>query len=315
MSVKRFFQRNKFIYYVKNVFLDVLPRFLFRRHLEYWLNLQKKYPKELIEERLNYYCKTSPNTSLLNDTIALKNFHKKGHKSMYYYDLMRSGRYFNPNFKFNYLFGDVDRNLERPTFVKSRPIHDNENSVLLPLNGLRHFNFITDKKSFQDKKYGIVWRGVIHKENRRILFEKHFGKQHIDIGSSKEKNSKPEWIKPFLTINEQLDYKFILSIEGHDVATNLKWIMSSNSLCFMPKPKFETWFMEGKLIANHHYVLIEDDYADLEEKIAFYSKSVKESEKIISNAHNWVKQFQDKRLEKTLSILTIQSYLKNTNQK
>ena len=42
--------------------------------------------------------------------------------------------------------------------------------------------------------------------------------------------------------------------------------MSSNSLCFMPKPKYETWFMEGKLIPNHHYVLIEDDYSNLLEQ-------------------------------------------------
>jgi hypothetical protein len=291
-----------------------MPRLIYRKNLAYWLNQQKKYPKEIIQERLSYYSKVAPNTPILNEPIQLKNFHKKGNKSMYYYDLIRTAKYFDPNFKFNYLFGDVDINLDKPTFVKSRPIHDNENSVLLRLNGLRHFNFITDKKSFRDKKNGIVWRGVIHKENRKLLFEKHFGKQNIDIGSSREKNSKPNWVKPFLTIPEQLDYKFVLSIEGNDVATNLKWIMSSNSLCFMPKPKFETWVMEGKLIANHQYFLIKDDYADLEEKMDFYSKNVTESEKIISNAQDWVKQFQDKKLEKTLSILTIHSYLENTNQ-
>ena len=314
MSLKRFFQRNKLIYYIKNVFLDLLPRAIYRKHLGYWLNQQNKYPKKLIEERLYYYSKITPNTPILNDAIQLKNFRKNGNKSMYYYDLIRTAKYFDPTFKFNYLFGDVDINLDRPTFVKSRPIHDNENSVLLRLNGLRHFNFINDKKSFRDKKNEIVWRGVIHKENRRLLFEKHFGKQKFNIGSSKKKNSKESWIKPFLTIDEQLDYKFILSIEGNDVATNLKWIMSSNSLCFMPKPKFETWFMEGKLIENYHYVLIKDDYSDLEEKMEFYSTNETESEKIVRNAQHWVQQFQDKKLEKTLSILTIHNYLQNTKQ-
>ena len=51
-----------------------------------------------------------------------------------------------------------------------------------------------------------------------------------------------------MTINEQLHYKFILCSEGNDVASNLKWVMSSNSIAVMPKPKFETWFMEGILV-------------------------------------------------------------------
>ena len=29
----------------------------------------------------------------------------------------------------------------------------------------------------------------------------------------------------------------------------------------MPKPKYESWFMEGKLIPNYHYILIKDDYS------------------------------------------------------
>jgi len=72
-----------------------------------------------------------------------------------------------------------------------------------------------------------------------------------------------------MTIDEQLEYKFILSLEGNDVATNLKWIMSSNSLAFMPRPKYETWFMEGNLVPNHHYILIKDDYSDLEERLKY----------------------------------------------
>ena len=35
----------------------------------------------------------------------------------------------------------------------------------------------------------------------------------------------------------------------------------------MPKPKFETWFMEGILVADQHYILIKDDYSDLEENL------------------------------------------------
>ena len=42
-----------------------------------------------------------------------------------------------------------------------------------------------------------------------------------------------------MPISEQLCYKFIFCIEGADTATNIKWVMSSNSLCVMPKPNMK----------------------------------------------------------------------------
>jgi len=43
-------------------------------------------------------------------------------------------------------------------------------------------------------------------------------------------------------------YKYILSIEGNDVASGLKWQLYSNSVVFMRKPKIVSWAMEDKLI-------------------------------------------------------------------
>ena len=90
--------------------------------------------------------------------------------------------------------------------------------------------------------------------------------------------------------------------------------MSSNSLCFMPKPRFETWYMEGELIPNFHYVLIEDDYSDVEEKMNFYSENTDKAEEILINAKRWTDQFKDKKLEKLVSILVMNSYFKRTKQ-
>ncbi|TOQ08578.1 glycosyl transferase family 90, partial [Vibrio parahaemolyticus] len=73
----------------------------------------------------------------------------------------------------------------------------------------------------------------------------------------------------------------ILSLEGMDVATNLKWIMSSNSLCFTPKLRYETWFMEGKLKAGVHFVQVKDDFSDLDEKMDYYLEHPDKAEEII----------------------------------
>lgn len=311
MGFFNFVERNKAIYYIKNGVLDIIPRSFFQRKLKHWILLEKQYSEKLLSKRLNYYHNNLEKESIPSNLTSLKKITRKNNISMYYYDFMKIGRYFNADFKVNYAFGDIDTNQENLTIVKSRPIHNNGNSVLLPLDKLRHFNFIEDTISFKDKKDEIVWRGVIHKENRKLLVKKFTNKKRFNVLAIQNRDKKKTG---FLSIKEQLKYKFILSIEGIDVATNLKWIMSSNSLCFMPKPRFETWYMEGELIPNFHYVLIEDDYSDVEEKMNFYSENTDKAEEILTNAKRWTDQFKDKKIEKLVSILVMNSYFKRTKQ-
>ena len=88
----------------------------------------------------------------------------------------------------------------------------------------------------------------------------------MDCGDTGHSVLKEEWWCHPISLYDHLAYKFIVALEGNDVASNPKWIMFSNSVAVMPKPRFETWFMEGRLIPNYHYVEIRDDYADLTEK-------------------------------------------------
>ena len=233
---------------------------------------------------------------------------------MYYFDLVQYTRYFKNNLKIKFKFGDVQENQDTLTIVKSRPINHSGNSVIMKLDALRHYYFVNDVIPFSEKKNKAVWRGYIHKENRRTLVKKFYNHPKCNIGNIPLHNENPDWAKPFISIEEQLQYKFILSIEGHDVATNLKWIFSSNSLCFMPTPKFETWFMEGKLVPNVHYVHLKDDYSDLLEKMEYYTKHEEKALTIIKNAQAWVTRFQDKKLEKIISLKVLEAYFKSTKQ-
>jgi len=300
-------------FYSTNIFKLFIPKYFSQKKLNSWLHEADSYPREEINERLNYYI-TKDKGELSKDAILLKEFvlPKKG--SMFFFDLIQYTRYFKDSFKIKFKFGDVQDNQETLTIVKSRPIDHSGNSVLMKLNALRHYHFINDSVPYSEKKDMIVWRGVIHKENRRSLVEQFHNHPKCDIGQINCKKGEPEWEKSFLSIKEQLQYKFILSIEGNDVATNLKWIMFSNSLCFMPTPKFETWYMEGKLIPNVHYVHIKDDYSDMLEKMDYYSKNKVEALTIIKNAKAWVSIFQDPKLEKILSLKVLEKYFKATNQ-
>ncbi|WP_029812449.1 glycosyl transferase family 90, partial [Vibrio parahaemolyticus] len=134
-----------------------------------------------------------------------------------------------------------------------------------------------------------------------------------NIGQTRPQEGQP-WEKGFMSIEEQLQYKFLLCIEGNDVATNLKWAMSSNSLVIMSKPKYETWFMEGKLEAGIHYVEVQDDYSDLPEKMDYYLANEQEALAIIENAHQWVEQFKDKRKERLISLMVADKYFTLSHQ-
>ena len=293
-------------------------------HLKFWLFFLKSklLPTQKIsskkndfssdeKKKIDYLNKLSKKFSLEN-AVALTEVNKFKHNSSYYYDFYRIINRFPKHFKFNYLLGDVSKIPDRPTFVKSRPIAaNNQNLVLLPLNTRHHANFIVDKTNFDEKLAKIVWRGGAYRCYRKELLEKTFHLDFFDVGCIGKNQSK--YSKKWLSIDEQLNYKFIFLIEGNDVATNLKWIMSSNSICFMFKPKFETWFMEGTLIPNVNYVELKDDHSDLEDKFNFYNNP-DEALKIIKNANDYVAQFKSIELQYQLATGVVEKYARLSNQ-
>lgn len=122
----------------------------------------------------------------------------------------------------------------------------------------------------------------------------------------------PESVKGFLNIPQQLEYKFIACIEGNDVATSLKWVMSSNSIAVSPPLNYETWFMEGTLIPDYHFIEVKPDYSDLIDKMNYYIAHPKEAEAIVRHAHEYVQQFLDKRRERIIQLMVADKYFKMT---
>jgi hypothetical protein len=68
--------------------------------------------------------------------------------------------------------------------------------------------------------------------------------------------------------------------------------------------------MEGLLIPNYHYVLLKDDYSDLEEKVRYYSENIEEANSIIKNAQEYLSQFKDDKREDLISLLVVEKYFK-----
>lgn len=309
---------KKFRYYVINGCITIIPAFVLQALGKKALKDKNLFEQNYIEQRVNYYNKLNTPFTIDNSKATQVSLFKKTGGSAYYFDLLKVIKAFNPSYFFNYINGDVVDVPVRPSFLKSRPIDgDNSASILLKLNAIRHYNFINDSKSFTEKKDAVVWRGTGFRPNRRLLLSTHFNNPKCNIGRVDIKDDSEEqlgYVLPSMSIEEQLDYKFILSLEGMDVATNLKWIMSSNSLCFTPKLRYETWFMEGKLQAGVHFVEVKDDFSDLIDKMDYYTKHEDEALKIIKQANQWVEQFKDNKREKLISLLVAQKYFDLSGQ-
>jgi hypothetical protein len=310
-------RNKKAPYLIKGYLRFLSPKLLCRKQLSHILEKGvAEYGEEFLEKRVNYYNKLSSEVRLSPEAPKISEHRLTKKRQVYFFDTEEYLRYFSGDLRWHSLSGDVTHIPEEPTIVKSRPIEgDNANSVLLKLNKVRHFVFVNSDILFSDKLDKAVFRGKIpHKPKRIRFFEQHFYNPLCDLGDTASHGDIPdEWRRPKLTIREQLKYKFILAIEGNDVSSNLKWIMSSNSIAVMPRPEFETWFMEGRLIPGVHYIEINRDYSDLDEKIQYYSKNKDECLRLISAANAYTEQFKDNKLEDLLSLLVLKKYFDLTN--
>lgn len=86
-----------------------------------------------------------------------------------------------------------------------------------------------------------------------------------------------------------MGFKYVLCLEGNDVATSLKWMMAHNSLVIMPTPTTESWLMEGLLVPWLHYVPL-DTPADAPRVLQWARSHDAECLQIVANANAWVQR-------------------------
>ena len=288
------------------------------RNLFIWLRVKyapvREYPftalaalNDAQKLRLQAYCQLRgplplpDNSTTARDISLKKNSHYVG-------DLLRClyPRFLNHSFVKE--FGDVNWIPDEPTLLKSRPIQgDNSNAVLLPLDVRRHMCFPHDTTPFHSKRSAMVWRGAGYQPHRQLFLQQTAGLRCCDAGDPGLPADHAQH-RPWLSIHQQLQFKYIISVEGNDVATNLKWIMHSNSLCVMAKPKFETWFLESRLLPGVHYAEIAQDFSNLQQVFEHYESHPEKALNVIRQAQAYTRQFLDEASERLLTQHVCQAY-------
>ena len=288
------------------------------------------YNKEVILEKNNLKDK---NLNLINLEEFIKG---KKYKHFEYFEYIKCLLKKNNIDKYIlFLAGDYNNNINKlPLLCKTR--RENNNNIIINFTRFRHMNLVDYLVKFPDipfnlKKNIVIWRGsttgnIKNTANRFLIVEKFYNyninKINIGFSSNKiinnkeqvgitKKNIKKKFVKEALTINQLLQNKFLVSVEGNELSSGLKWMLYSNSVVLMAKPRNFSWIMEDKLIPNKHYILLKDDFSDLEEKYKWCKQNLKKCNKISINATEYMKQFLDINKEKELENMVIKRYVKN----
>jgi hypothetical protein len=221
--------------------------------------------------------------------------------------------------------------------------------IILKLHQRRHWSALKGVKKFNEcwdsKICNVVWRGALTgipllaivedlegidlwKQNPdwvnipRVDFVRKYHKDY-NIGFSaygdrvvEFKSIHKSWkklLKPSVTIAEQLIYKYIISIEGNDVASGLKWQLLSNSVVLMAKPTKTSWAMEDTLKAYEHYVPLSDSLDNLDEVLQWCRENDSACKQIAENATQYMQQFMKHDREDEITKEIIKRYDKNVS--
>ena len=151
--------------------------------------------------------------------------------------------------------------------------------------------------------------------NRFDFVSKYFNESQImNVGFSQivqNKESYSEFVTGRMTLKEQLQYKFLVSLQGNDVASGLKWMLYSNSVVMMTKPTICSWAMEDQLEPFVHYLPLKDDFSNLEEIYQWAINNEDACIVIANNATRFIEMFLDIRRELLIECEVMRRYLDN----
>lgn len=169
-------------------------------------------------------------------------------------------------------------------------------SILLPLNRKRHYGVVSSVPAndipWEQKVGKAVWRGKygdiithnasINEYMKYALVSNHLNSTVVDAKFSKSTEHAPHnMIGQYMDMKAQLQHKYIISIEGNDVSSGLKWMLFSNSVVFVPPFTMSSWAMEDILQPFVHYIPIKRDMSNVEAMVQ-WAESHPDETKLIS---------------------------------
>jgi hypothetical protein len=283
-----------------------------------------------IKDRINYYLgsfdysKKEPQKiePVIHDKPFKTDQNYLGLKSSYINDIKRYEKYTDHSLWLQ--CGDKPYEGEYPVLVKTRDCHNKKSKgVISNLNSARHWlpcNIAIKDRLWKDKKNNVIWRGATTGiknaiNNRETFVKKYFDK--YDVGFSLIVQDCVDLIsykKPQINIVKMLEYKYLPVINGNDKSSALNWILISNSIPIMCRPRFHSWLCEPWLEPNIHYVEIKEDFSDFDEKIEWCKNNDDQCNEIAKNGRNFIlENFTNEQHIEKLLINIVMEFVSNEN--
>lgn len=120
------------------------------------------------------------------------------------------------------------------------------------------------------------WRLVMDHSSSPLVDAKYFSPQISNSGTIPQDKIESK----AMPMEEILKYKYLVSLEGHDMATSLKWMLFSNSCVFSPTFTWDSWAMENMLEPFVHYVPIHANMSNVEEMVQWAESNPKKVKEI-----------------------------------
>jgi len=191
--------------------------------------------------------------------------------------------------------------------------------IICKMDSNRHFGSVkkvssADNVPWKDRKNQAVWRGAMtgidvdgkfyydhDYENNKLevcmLYERcrfvYLNKNATElanigfsIGHNMSEVNGFNMSEPTISVKEQLEYKMLISLEGNDVASGLKWNLYSKSVVLMPPPKKSIYAMDYLLRPWVHYVPL--DVNHMEDAIRWVLDHDEEAQQISKRATTYM---------------------------
>ena len=95
---------------------------------------------------------------------------------------------------------------------------------------------------------------------------------------------------PFMSMDEQRQFKYIVHIDGHVSAFRLSATLKLNSVVLIVESKWKMWYSD-LLVPYEHFIPIKSDLSDLYEQIKWCKENNESSEVIANNAREFAENY------------------------
>jgi len=228
-----------------------------------------------------------------------------------------------------YVMSDIAVEPLAPVLCKSRPVGSRNCATIKAMKMSKHWGPVAAVAEidtpFDEKLPSAVWRGATSGQwthdgvggcSRQQLYLRWGTAETtsaVDVGLVFLHVYFPRphdlVLKRDMPRAAMLRHRYQVSVEGNDVASNLKWVMASWSVPLMPRPRLETWLMEGLLEPYVHYVPLADDTADLEVQVAWCEAREGRCREVAEAGRRWMEMFGDAEAERGLEERVVRDFV------